>query len=470
MNILLARICLFVVFALQTGSILATENAQLLVNDVTQLNPVKVSRIIRPENEQEIINAIKSTSGPISIAGGRYSQGGQTAYPDSLHIDMTSFNKILHFNPDKKEIRVQAGIRWRKIQEFIDPYNLSVKIMQSFANFTVGGSLSVNAHGRYVGKGAIIHSVKEIKLILADGSIRVANREQNTELFYAAIGGYGGIGVISEAVIELDDNKKIIRKDLIIPTNEYRNYFLEQIKNDPSAVFSNADLYPPYFNSLRSITWHRTEKPLTNHNRLTKIKEKYFLQPLVIDWIANHSSGSKWRKRIIDPLIYAKSPVVWQNHEASLDLNKLEPKSRSEHTYGLREYFIPIDGFEQFIDSLREIQNQYNVKVLNVSVRHSPPDTETYLSWSPVEVFSFVIYYQQGTSKQDGDLIGNWTRALNDEAIKLNGSFYLPYQPHETEDQFENAYKNHQLYFSVKQSADPNYRFRNLLLEKHYKF
>ena len=39
---------------------------------------------------------------------------------------------------------MQAGIRWCDIQEFVDPHDLSVKIMQTYANFTVGGSLSVN--------------------------------------------------------------------------------------------------------------------------------------------------------------------------------------------------------------------------------------------------------------------------------------------------------------------------------------
>ena len=59
-----------------------------VVNDVTQLNPISVSKVIRPVTSAEIIAAIAKTTGPVSIGGGRNSQGGQTAYPDSLHIDM----------------------------------------------------------------------------------------------------------------------------------------------------------------------------------------------------------------------------------------------------------------------------------------------------------------------------------------------------------------------------------------------
>ncbi|MGZ3945118.1 MAG: hypothetical protein ACXVJB_09255, partial [Mucilaginibacter sp.] len=44
-----------------------------VVNDITQLNPIKVSAIITPKTNDEIISAVKEHTGPISIGGGRYS-------------------------------------------------------------------------------------------------------------------------------------------------------------------------------------------------------------------------------------------------------------------------------------------------------------------------------------------------------------------------------------------------------------
>ncbi|MFY9477864.1 MAG: hypothetical protein WAQ08_09435 [Aquabacterium sp.] len=46
-------------------------------------------------------------------------------------------------------------MRWRDLQDVIDPHNLAIKTMQSDANFTVGDAVSVNAHGRYVGNGPV---------------------------------------------------------------------------------------------------------------------------------------------------------------------------------------------------------------------------------------------------------------------------------------------------------------------------
>ncbi|MGH9631214.1 MAG: FAD-binding protein [Bryobacteraceae bacterium] len=72
------------------------------------------------------------------------------------------------------------------MQEHIDPADLSVKIMQSYANFTVGGSLAVNAHGRYVGAGPVILSVRSIKMVLPDGTLLHASRTVNPEIFFGA--------------------------------------------------------------------------------------------------------------------------------------------------------------------------------------------------------------------------------------------------------------------------------------------
>src|SRR5271156_1599416 len=125
----------------------------IVINDVTGLNPIPVWGVSKPGSVPEVQAALAQTSVPISVGGGHFSMGGQTASPGSLHLDMRGLNRVLFFNPQERWIRVEAGIRWCDIQRFVDPHDLAVKIMQTYANFTVGGSLSVNAHGRYIGLG-----------------------------------------------------------------------------------------------------------------------------------------------------------------------------------------------------------------------------------------------------------------------------------------------------------------------------
>ncbi len=40
---------------------------------------------------------------------------------------MRRFDKVISFSRENREITVQAGIRWRQIQEHVDPYDLSLR-------------------------------------------------------------------------------------------------------------------------------------------------------------------------------------------------------------------------------------------------------------------------------------------------------------------------------------------------------
>src|ERR1700749_484176 len=182
-----------------------------IVNDVTRLNPVRVMAIVAPTSVEEVQEAMRRTSGPVAIGGGRFSMGGQTASPGSLHFDMRTMNRVLPFSPGDRTIRVQAGTRWCDIQKFVDEHNLSVKIMQTYANFTVGGALSVNCHGRYIGLGPVILSVKSIDIILATGELVHASREENADLFFACVGCYNAVAVIATVEFELEKNVAVKR-------------------------------------------------------------------------------------------------------------------------------------------------------------------------------------------------------------------------------------------------------------------
>jgi uncharacterized membrane protein YhaH (DUF805 family) len=218
-----------------------------LINDITGLNPVQVRKAIRPTSVAEVQQALAESTGPVSIGGGRFSMGGQIASPGSLHIDLRGLNQVLCFSPEERWIRIQAGIRWCDIQRFLDPHDLSVKVMQTYANLTVGGSLNVNAHGRYVGLGPVILSVRSIALVLADGSLKRASPTENRELFFGAIGGYGGLGVIVEAELDVVPNTRVACVTRKLAVGDYVAHFRGNVRDAKQAVFHNADIYPPHF-------------------------------------------------------------------------------------------------------------------------------------------------------------------------------------------------------------------------------
>lgn len=447
---------------------LPAAHASQIVNDVTQINPIAVDRVLTPHAITEISAAIKNHPGPVSIGGGRFSMGGQTASEGSLHLDMREFDDVVAFSPADKTITVEAGITWRKIQERIDPHDLSLKIMQSYANFTVGGSLSVNAHGRYMGLGPLIMSVKSLKVVLADGSVVVASPTENAEIFYGVIGGYGGLGVIAEATLDLADNRKLERRTRQMAASDYKDFFFKRIKNDKTAVFHNADLYPPDYDTARSVTWHETDKDVTVPDRLRPAGGDDWLQPILITLFSEMPFGYEFRSQIYDPIAYAFSKVVWRNYEASYDVHELEPWSRERSTYVLQEYFVPVGRFDDFVPKMKAVLNKHDVNVVNVSIRHALTDPGSLLAWAKGETFAFVLYYKQGIGEADKKAVGVWTRELIDAALAVGGTYYLPYQIHATDEQFRKAYPRADEYFDLKKKLDPTGKFTNKLWDQYY--
>ncbi len=443
----------------------ATEHT---VNDITRLNVTHVGREIQPTRLEEITTALRESDTPVSIGGGRFSQGGQIAYPESLHVDMRHYNKVISINTASNEIRVQAGATWRQIEEALEPYNLAIRIMQTYSNFTVGGSLSVNVHGRYIGEGALVRSVRSIQMVLADGSVVEASPDQHADIFYGAIGGYGGLGIITEATLSVVPNEKVEQQHKFMPTSEYASFFKNNIRSNHDVVFHNADLYPPDFTETNSVSWVRTNKPLTDTERLLPTNQTYRFQPWVIDRIAGSDTGKWLRQNFIDPLYFKRDRVFWRSREASYDVAELAPSRHDDVVYGLREFFVPVAHFNDFVGVMRKQFSEHNVNVVNVSIRHAFPDPGTLLAWSRQEVFAFVVYYQQGTDVESRNQVRTWTQALNQSAIDLGGAYYLPYQVFETNAQFHAAYPRANEFLALKQKLDPKNRFRNRLWDAHY--
>jgi FAD/FMN-containing dehydrogenase len=439
-----------------------------VVSDVTQLNPITVNQVHKPQTVEQIIALVKDHQGPVSIGGARHSMGGQIGTENALHLDMREFDEIIEFSNERREITVQTGITWRKIQEHIDPHGLSIQIMQTYANFTVGGSLSVNVHGRYIGQGPIIYAVRSIKVVLADGSLVSASPDQHPEIFYGCIGGYGGLGVIAEATIELTDNVKVARKNQVMTVEEYNEYFTKNIRNDSLVVFHNADIYPDDYREVRAISYVKTDKPVTIEHRLKPLDENYRAERFGM-WVVSEMPFGKWvRQHWGDPLYYKSESVRWRNYEASYDANELEPSSRKHATYVLQEYFVPTGKFDVFVPAMAKIFQQHDVNVINVSIRHAHKDPGSLLAWATDEMFCFVVYYKQGTTEAERKSVGVWTRELIDAAIAVNGSYYLPYQIHATKEQFRKAYPRTSEFFALKKRIDPTNKFRNKLWDAYY--
>ncbi len=437
-------------------------------NDVTGSSPFPDALKIKPVSEQQIIDAIVSTSGPVTVSGVHHSLGGQITYSNSLYLDMSDFDQIIEFDTEKKLITVQSGINWQQIQQVIDPHNLSIKIMQDYNDNTVGGALSINANGRFASSGPIINSVKSIRIILPDGQVYDASSEKNSTLFYGAIGGYGGVGVITQATLELVDNIAIERSINRLSFNEFNDYFKGNILNDESVVLHQAILYPPDFESLLDISWRETDKPLTHEQRLQKNEAEPWWQTVLLGMKSRSAILHRFQKNLIDPYIYQPQAVVRRNFETSYDLRDAGFFTSEQSTMVMQEYLIPVNRFEIFVFNLRDIFSRHDVDIFKILISYVSQNHAGLLAGSTADVYSFKISYLQQKDKEAAEKVEAWTSEIVRASIESHGIHILPYHIHNSTEQLFRAYPAANSFFQLKRVTDPSDRFKNLFWEQHY--
>jgi FAD/FMN-containing dehydrogenase len=267
-------------------------------------------------------------------------------------------------------------------------------------------------------------SVRAITLVLHDGTVVQASREANPELFFGAVGGYGALGVVVEVELDLAENKRVQRTHAVMPLADYWAHFKDTVRNNPKAVFHNADLYAPHYGTVRSVTWVETDAPATTAARLQSPRASYPLHRYFLWAVSETPLGKQRREKLIDPLLYMRKAVHWRNYEAGYDVAELEPPSRLHRTYVLQEYFVPVERLEDFVANMAAVLNRHRVNALNVSIRHAMPDSGTTLNWAPTETFAFVLYHKQRTRENARSRVGVWTRELIDAVLAVGGTIF----------------------------------------------
>jgi hypothetical protein len=154
------------------------------INDASCLDRTRVAGVVTPRSERQLLDLLayaRAAGLTISPAGVRHSMGGQSFRSGGIMLDMRRLDQV-RLHPESSTISVGAGATWHKIQRAIHP-RFAIKSMQSTDIFTVGGSISVDAHGMDPHAGAVMNSLRSIRVMLADGRIVTASPTDNGELF-----------------------------------------------------------------------------------------------------------------------------------------------------------------------------------------------------------------------------------------------------------------------------------------------
>ncbi|NUS10214.1 MAG: FAD-binding oxidoreductase [Streptomyces sp.] len=438
-----------------------------LITDGSRTYAASAAALARPRDAGEVRDVLaraRRSGTPVCISGGGYNQGGLNLADGAVQIGTEGLDRILDIDVAARTARVQAGVTWDALREALDPLGLSPRVTQSYGVFTVGGSVSINAHGRNIDTGVLAATVVSLRVVLADGEVVDADRDRDPDVFRLVLGGLGLVGVLLDVTIELTENHEYRKSRVaVMPTEEYPRC-LADVTSDKGVHFHYARLAvtpSELWEKLlcvdyRVIPGGRSSEAVRSEplSRADLLKQRgLFLGCTYSAWMREHRFGWEVQHR-------ARMETVRRNNVAKESIQALRiPRKRSG--YWLQEFFLPAARITEFLDAGREVLRAESFQLLNTTMRFVPRNTDAFLSYAAEDRVAAVVYFRQPL---DGAAIARTVRVMRrllDCALGAGGTYYLSYHRYASGEQLRRAYPAIDDFFRYKRKLDPDGTFSN---------
>jgi FAD/FMN-containing dehydrogenase len=442
------------------------DDSALQVDDQSGLNATSVSQkldldVADPGGASTLtpLVAAPDRRPPVCIGGARHSMGGQSL-PPAEGVAVTFRPPALAVGPQHDVYTAGAGCRWRDVINQLDPLGLSPRVMQSNCDFSIGGSISVNAHGWAVPRGPLGSTVRRLRVMLADGSRIHCSPTEEPQLFSACIGGYGLPAAILDADLVPAVNTLLEQTAEVLAADHFGDRFESRV-HEPGVEMAYGRLsmarssfmqeallvsHAPLAGQTGALPPARTSGELDGASRrLFRAQTGSDAGKRLRWWAETHLSPSR---------------VATRNSLMNVSVRSFAPFD-DRRTDILHEYFVPPAALNTFLDECRRLIPGSDQDLLNCTLRWVEADQLSLLTFAPEARIALVMLFtEEKTAAAEADM-QVLTRSLIDAALSVGGSFYLPYRLHARLDQVKRAYPGLERFVDLKRRWDPTLRYRN---------
>ena len=156
--------------------------------------------VLLPRTVEEVVDAVDFAGRhlhlPLGIRSGGHGLSGRSTNDGGIVIDLRQLNEIQVVDPAARLVRIGPGARWREVAAALQPHGWALSSGDSGA-VGVGGLATSGGIGLLArAHGLTIDHLIAAQIVLADGSVVVADEHENRELFWAVRGAGANFGVV----------------------------------------------------------------------------------------------------------------------------------------------------------------------------------------------------------------------------------------------------------------------------------
>lgn len=173
----------------------------------------------------------------VAVKGGGHSTAGASSTDGGLLIDLGRMRNV-DVDTEKQLLYVQGGCLWSDVDEAAWKHGLAT-VGGTVADTGVGGLTLGGGYGHLSGGyGLVIDNTVSITVVLANGEIKTASKEQDPDLFWALNGAGQNFGITTEFVLKAWPQKEMYLGTMLFVSR----LILEHLRSVATDIFGTGRL------------------------------------------------------------------------------------------------------------------------------------------------------------------------------------------------------------------------------------
>src|ERR1700712_4202402 len=422
-----------------------------------------VARVLSTPDPGIIAEAVASADGRGIVARGLgRSYGDNAQNGGGLVIDMTALNKIHSISAETRLVDVDGGVSLDQLMKAALPFGLWVPVLPGTRQVTIGGAIACDIHGKnHHSAGSFGNHVLSMDLLTADGEVRTLTPDgEESELFWATVGGNGLTGIVLRATIAMTPTETAY----FIADGDVTGSLDETIAFHSDGSEENYTYSSAWFDAISAPPkLGRAAISRGSLAKLDQLPEKLQKNPLkfdapqlltIPDIVPNGMLVGKYTFGPIGELWYRKSGTYRgkvQNLTQfyhPLDMFGEWNRAYGPAGFGQYQFVVPVEAVDEFKRIIVDIQRSGHYSFLNVFKLFGPGNRAP-LSF-PIPGWNVCVDFPIKPG------LNEFLNDLDRRVLEFGGRLYTAKDSRTTAEMFHAMYPRIDEWIAVRRKVDPN--------------
>lgn len=365
--------------------------------------------------------------------GASRSYGDVGLLSDGVMISTELLKRVISIDSDNKVAHFESGLNFREMESLLNQHGLTLPVRPGTSFLTLGGAIANDIHGKnHHLQGSFGCHLVSITLWRSDAGVIEVSPKQNSELYYATIGGVGLTGIILAAKMKVEAfaGQLVSAENLPFASlEEFSNLSLESTRYEASVAW------------LVLQGKRAGQGIFTRGNSVPNSKESAPGIDLTFPPLIGNGVINPMTTRLFNRMYFASQMRDLRKEVSSADfyypLDRIKHWNRGYGSRGFHQYQCVLperraqEGMEEIVDYLKRAGGSSFLTVLKT---FGSRDSGGLLSF-PMEGWTLAVdFFNRGAASE------SIFKRLDALVLKYAGRLYLAKDSRMSREMFESTY------------------------------